>query len=45
MSVIQLLRRQRSGGSKFEASLGKLFSRPYLEKTHQKKGLVEWLKQ
>jgi hypothetical protein len=28
----------------FEASLGKQFSRPYLEKTHHKKELVEWLK-
>jgi hypothetical protein len=27
-----LLRRQRSGGSRFEASLGKQFVRPYLEK-------------
>jgi hypothetical protein len=23
---------------------GKKFMRPYLEKTHHKKGLVEWLK-
>jgi hypothetical protein len=28
----------------FEASPGKQFSRPYLKKTHHKKGLVEWLK-
>jgi hypothetical protein len=28
----------------FEASLGNEFARPYLEKTHHKKGLVEWLK-
>jgi hypothetical protein len=29
----------------FEASLGKSFVRPYLEKPYQKKiGLVEWLK-
>jgi hypothetical protein len=34
---------QRSGGSRFEISLGKQFERPYLEKTHHKKGLVEWL--
>jgi hypothetical protein len=27
-----LLRRQRSGGSQFEASSGKDFTRPYLEK-------------
>jgi hypothetical protein len=33
-----------SGGSQFKASLGKWFARPYLEKTHHKKGLVEWLK-
>jgi hypothetical protein len=29
--------RQRSGGSRFEASLGKQFARPYLENTHHKK--------
>jgi hypothetical protein len=29
---------------RFEASPGKQFTRPYLEKTHHKKGLVEWLK-
>jgi hypothetical protein len=28
----------------FEASLGKLFTRPYLEKPFTKIGLVEWLK-
>jgi hypothetical protein len=28
----------------FEASLGKQFATPYLEKTHHKTGLVEWLK-
>jgi hypothetical protein len=28
----------------FEASLGKEFERHYLEKSHHKKGLVEWLK-
>jgi hypothetical protein len=28
----------------FEASPDKEFLGPYLEKTHQKKGLVEWLK-
>jgi hypothetical protein len=36
--------RQRSGGSWFEASPDKEFTRPYLEKTHHKKALVEWLK-
>jgi hypothetical protein len=35
--VIQLLRRQRSGGSQFDVSLGKQFMRPYLENTHHKK--------
>jgi hypothetical protein len=40
----QLLRRQRSGGSRLEASLGKQFVRPYLENTQPKKGSVEWLK-
>jgi hypothetical protein len=37
---------QRSGGSWFEASPGKQFARPYLEKKthHKKKGLVKWLK-
>jgi hypothetical protein len=29
--------RQRSGGWQFEASLGKKFKRPYLERTHHKK--------
>jgi hypothetical protein len=33
-----------SGGLRFKANLGKQFSRPYLEKTRHKKGLVEWLK-
>jgi hypothetical protein len=33
-----------SGGSQFEANPGKYFERPYLKKTHHKKGLVEWLK-
>jgi hypothetical protein len=37
-------RRQRSGGLRFKASLGKWFARPYLENTQYKKGLVEWLK-
>jgi hypothetical protein len=27
-----------------QGQLGKEFSRPYLKKTHHKKGLVEWLK-
>jgi hypothetical protein len=35
---------QSSGGLGFEASLGKWFMRPYLEKTLYKKRLVEWLK-
>jgi hypothetical protein len=39
-----LLRRQRSGGPKFEASPGKKFTRPYLEKLFTKIGLVEWLR-
>jgi hypothetical protein len=29
---------------RFEASLGKQFVKPYLEKPYHKKGLVEWLK-
>jgi hypothetical protein len=29
---------------RFEASPGKQFVKPYLEKTHHKKGLKEWLK-
>jgi hypothetical protein len=33
-----------SGGSWFEASPGKQFTRPYLEKTHHNTGLMEWLK-
>jgi hypothetical protein len=37
-----------SGGSDqedwFEASRGKRFTRPYLKKTHHKKGLVAWRK-
>jgi hypothetical protein len=28
----------------FEVNLGKEFTKPYLEKTHHKKGVVEWLK-
>jgi hypothetical protein len=36
-----ILATQETGGSRFEASLGKQFARPYLEKTHHKKGLVE----
>jgi hypothetical protein len=35
---------KRSGGSRFKASLGKMFMRPYLKKKHHKKGLVEELK-
>jgi hypothetical protein len=38
-----LLRRQRSGGSRFKPSSGKSFMRPYLEKTLHRKGLVEWV--
>jgi hypothetical protein len=32
------------GLPQLEASLGKEFVKPHLEKTHHKKGLVEWLK-
>jgi hypothetical protein len=35
-------RDQGDFGSK--PALGKQFTRPYLEKTYHKKGLVEWLK-
>jgi hypothetical protein len=31
-------------GSRFKARQGKQFTRPYLEKTPHKKGLLEWLK-
>jgi hypothetical protein len=44
MPVIHLFRGQRSGGSRFEATLGKYFLRPYLKKPHHKKGLVGWFK-
>jgi hypothetical protein len=45
MPVIQLLRRQRSGGSWFKDNPGKLSSmRPYLKKPFPKIGLIEWLK-
>jgi hypothetical protein len=44
MPVILVLRRQRSGGSWFEASPGKQFARSYLEKPFTKIGLAEWLK-
>jgi hypothetical protein len=37
MPVILATWRQRSGGSRFKASLGKKFMRPYLKKTHHKK--------
>jgi hypothetical protein len=37
-------RRQRLGQWWFKASLGKEFTRPYLEKTHHQIGLMEWLK-
>jgi hypothetical protein len=40
----KLLRRQKSGGSRFKASLRQIVCKPYLEKPHHKKGLVEWLK-
>jgi hypothetical protein len=36
--------RERSEGSWFQASLGKYFTRPYLEKSHHKTRLVECLK-
>jgi hypothetical protein len=39
-----MLAYKRSGGSRFEAGLGKQFLRPYLGKSHHKKRLVEWLK-
>jgi hypothetical protein len=39
-----LLRRQRSGGSQFEASPGKTVPQTKSGKTHHKKGLVDWLK-
>jgi hypothetical protein len=42
--VTQEARKQRSGGSQFEASPGKKFSRPRLKKPFTKEGLVEWLK-
>jgi hypothetical protein len=35
---------QKSGGSQFEASTGKQFTRPYLKKPFTKKGLVELCK-
>jgi hypothetical protein len=35
-------KRQKSGGSWFEASPGKWFARPYLGKPFTKIGLVEW---
>jgi hypothetical protein len=42
MPVIQLLRRQRSGGPWFESSPGKKkFMRPYLKKPFTKIGRVE----
>jgi hypothetical protein len=40
----QLLRRQRSGGSRFEVSPGKYLRDPNLNKPFTKIGLVEWLK-
>jgi hypothetical protein len=44
MLIILVLKRQRTGGSQFKASPVKQFMRPHLEKTHHKKGLVEWVK-
>jgi hypothetical protein len=43
MPVI-LAKEAELGGSQFEASPGKQFMKPYLEKNLHKKGLVEWLK-
>jgi hypothetical protein len=44
-AIQDLVTQERSGGSWLEASLGKKFTRPYLEKEkHHKKWLVEWLK-
>jgi hypothetical protein len=45
-----LLRKQRSGRSRFEVSPDKQFLRPYLKNAHhtqreKKTGLVEWLKE
>jgi hypothetical protein len=37
MPVILLLRRERSGGSQFEASSGKQFAKPYLKKKPSQK--------
>jgi hypothetical protein len=42
--IILATQEQRSGGSRFEISTDKWFSRPYLENSLHKKGLVEWLK-
>jgi hypothetical protein len=36
--------RQKSGGSQFEASQGKEFERPSLEKSYHKKRLAGWPK-
>jgi hypothetical protein len=44
LTPVILLRRQRSGGLRFEASLGKYFARSYLENIQHKKGLAAWLK-
>jgi hypothetical protein len=38
--LVILVRRQRSGGSRFKTSLGKWFTRLYLKKAHHKKELV-----
>jgi hypothetical protein len=38
-----ILATQEAEIRRIEASLGKQVKRPYLEKTHHRKGLVEWL--
>jgi hypothetical protein len=38
-----MLRRKRSGESRFEASPGKQLMRPYLENTQHKRRLAKWL--
>jgi hypothetical protein len=44
MPVILATQEAKIRLSKFEASPGIWFMRTYLEKTHHKKRLVEWLK-
>jgi hypothetical protein len=41
--ILAIQKAEISGGSWFEASLGKYFVRPYLEKPFIKIGLVEWI--